>query len=260
MLYPESQVKEIQTLLSSYENKKMDSNAIIDLAFIANDMPEFNKNIKFKLNDNMYYPNHLNINNDGQLFIGMSGVREFALKRLITDLCNNGIKVYNYWVTFYVLHELENLHQYMEAYGITSYEDPRVAHIYRNIYDQLRLNDSKAREIFQLFAHERSANIYTSENMYNIVGDSELEHLARLNHLKHLVSGYHQNKHLKVIGPVYATYHMLGIEDETSFSDINLGNRFRNGLDITDSEYHLIFDNQDQPEDKDYESIVKTLK
>ena len=266
MLYKESQIKDIRTLFSQYKGKKMDSNAVIDLAFIANDMPEFNYNVKFKLNDTMHYPGYLDINNDGQLYIGMSGIREEALKLVRTNpnLCDNGIQAYNYWVTFFVLHELDHLHQYMEAYGITSYEDPRVAHVYRNIYDVLKQNDPEIEEKYDRmplsFAQERTANIYTAENMYQIVGDSELEKLSRVNHLCYIVSGYRQNKHMKVISPVYATYRMLGIEDETSLSDLDFSTRFKNGLDISKEEYHSIFDDSKPLVDRDYHSIVKILK
>ncbi len=265
MIFTDGQIKDMQELFRQSRGKKMDSNAIIDMIYIANSVPPFKDNIKFKFNDTLNEPGFVDIFHDGRLYIGMGGINEISseMVRDNDDLCKDPILAYNYWIAFFVNHELYHLHQYMEAFGITSYEDPRVSNVYQNIFKQLRRQDPVINDKYERlglsFSHERNANMEAAETMYAILGDTDAEELARINHLAYIASGYRKNKHLTVVSPVFSTYRMIDIANETSMPDLSFRDRFYHGLDITEKEYNFIFNDKRSLDRRDYPAITKRL-
>ena len=265
MKYKEGTIKEFKTLFKSYSNRKMNESAVMDIMDIVNYEKQFQDNIMLLFDDDLGYPGIVDIAGNGEVYIGMPELKGISSEMFSSNkrLWNDKIRGYNYWIMYFVLHELEHLHQYMEAYGIKSYEDPRVRNIYRKIFDRLNQDDDLVYANYDKygleFNHERNANINTAETMYKVVRDSDGEVLARVNHLCYIDTGYKPNKKY-IICPLERTYRWMGISDEISGFGLDFKTRFYNGLPITKEEYDFIHQESGYLKDRDYQKIMKYIK
>ncbi len=264
MKYKEGTIKEFKTLFNSYNSKRMSENAIMDMIDIANGETQFQNNLLLAFDDDLEFPGIVDIASKGEVYIGLPELTKISSEMTNSNkkLWSDKIRGYNYWIMYFVLHELEHLHQYMEAYGIKSYEDPKVRNIYRRIFDRLNNDDDLVYYNYDKygldFNHERNANINTAETMYKIVRDSDGEVLARVNHLCYIDSGYKKDKKY-ILCPLERTYRWIGIASKVSGYNLDFKTRFYHGLPISKEEYDYIHQDNGYLKDRDYQKIMKYI-
>lgn len=166
---------------------------------------------------------------------------------------------------FSIFHETAHVEQ-----GLMMYEDyskyEELNRMYRNIFTKLNGRGSLFAKIMyhffaETFSYERSANINSYRELFDIYEDSSIKPYIVSNYICELLNGYKEKKN-GIISPVEDTMKKIGIVYDINHESIPFNERIESGLPVEACEYNKIFEFVEGKNlgDVDFKALRNTMK